>query len=186
MLVRKATEADATSIAPLILLAMEEIAYQFTGERSMEKATDFFVKMISQKANQYSYENCWVAEHEGEIIATALVYDGARLSELRKPVAEQIKLVFGKNFNPGDETQPGEYYIDCIGVKPGQQGKGIGSKMLNFLIEAYAKTGTQPLGLLVDKDNPQAKKLYLRSGFEVVEEKVFAGKSMEHLQYKCH
>ena len=45
-----------------------------------------------------------MAEHEGEIIATALVYDGARLNELRKPVAEQIKLVFGK--------------ISTLGMKP--------------------------------------------------------------------
>ncbi|MFT3750280.1 MAG: N-acetyltransferase [Agriterribacter sp.] len=183
MLIRKATEADAAYIAPLILLAMEEIAYHFIGKHSREKAIGFFVTMISTKANQYSYENCWVTEQEGEIIAAALVYDGAQLHELRKPVAEQIKLMFGTDFNHGDETQSGEYYIDCIGVKPGQQGKGTGSKMLNFLVEEYAKRGTQPLGLLVDKDNPQAKKLYVRSGFEVAGEKIFAGKCMEHMQY---
>ncbi|MCC6287707.1 MAG: GNAT family N-acetyltransferase [Chitinophagaceae bacterium] len=183
MHIRKATKDDAVYIAPFILLAMEEIAYNFIGEHSKEKANDFFVKMIGRKANQYSYENCWVAEGEGEIIAAALVYDGAQLHELIKPVAEEIRLMFGKDFNPGDETQPGEFYIDCIAVNPDRQGKGIGLKMINFLIEEYVKNGEQPLGLLVDKDNPQAKKLYLKSGFEVVGEKIFAGKHMEHLQY---
>lgn len=184
MRIRKATENDAKSIAPYILLAMEEIAYQFIGELSYNKALQFFIQMIGRKNNQYSYENCWVAENEGIIIAAALVYDGARLAALRKPVAEEIKKLFNKDFNPEEETQAGEYYIDCIAVNANQQGKGIGSMLLGFLINEYAVNGGQPLGLLVDKDNPQAKKLYIKSGFTVMDEKLFAGKQMEHLQYK--
>lgn len=183
MQIRKANQNDAGAIAPCILLAMEEIAYGFIGERSYEKAIDFFVMMTGKEANQYSYKNCWVVEEEGVVIAAALVYDGAKLEALRKPVAEEIFRMFKITPDPGDETQAGEYYIDCIAVSPKHQGKGIGSMLLNFLIDEYVKNSKQPLGLLVDKDNPQAKKLYLKSGFEVVDEKVFAGKQMEHLQF---
>lgn len=183
MQIRSAMHTDAKAIAPYILLAMEEIAYQFIGERSFEKALNFFIQMIGKNANQYSYENCWVVEENGVIIAAALVYDGAKLHELRKPVAEEIKLVFNRDFNVEDETEQGEYYIDCIGVNPNQQGRGIGSKLLSFLIDEYVKDGGQSLGLLVDKDNSLAKKLYLKAGFEIVGERVFAGKQMEHLQY---
>ncbi|HMR83674.1 MAG TPA: hypothetical protein PKE30_11100 [Niabella sp.] len=35
------------------------------------------------------------------------------------------------------------------------------------------------IGLLVDKSNPDAKRLYIRKGFKVVEEKQFAGKLMD-------
>lgn len=182
MLIRKATENDAEGIAPYILLAMEDIAYHFIGEHSYHKALDFFVRMIRRKANQYSYENCWVMDNDGVVIAAVLIYDGARLHELRKPVAAEILKVFNKDFNPDDETQSGEYYIDSIGVSAGQQGKGIGSKMLNFLIDEYVNKHNQVLGLLVDKDNLLAKKLYIKSGFEVVGNKIFFGKQMEHLQ----
>lgn len=182
MTIRKATPYDAENIAPYILLAMQDIANQFIGEHSLDKATDFFVKMIAAKVNQYSYENCWVMEEAGMLIAAALVYDGARLNELRNPVIDEIRKSFNSDFNPEDETQAGEYYIDCIAVNPSQQGKGIGSKMLNFLIDEYVNKNNEVLGLLVDKNNPQAKKLYIKSGFEVVGDTIFAGKEMEHLQ----
>jgi ribosomal protein S18 acetylase RimI-like enzyme len=117
-------------------------------------------------------------------VAVAVVYDGAKLHELRAPVAQAVKSMFNRDFNPEDETKAGEYYIDSIGVAPHQQGKGLGEKLLQFLIDAYVYKKNETLGLLVDKENPNAKKLYLKLGFEVVGEKILVGKNMEHLQFK--
>jgi len=184
MLIRKAIPEDAPIIAKYIMLAMEDILYRFIGEVSLEKAIGFLNRMVGEKGNQYSYENCWVVEADQEIIAAALVYDGARLQELRRPVANTIKETFNRDFHPEDETQEGEMYIDCVGVNPNQQGKGVGSTVFRFLIDEYINRKKQTLGLLVDKDNPKAKLLYLKLGFEVVGEKTLVGKAMEHLQYK--
>ncbi|MCL2291417.1 MAG: GNAT family N-acetyltransferase [Bacteroidetes bacterium] len=184
MLIRKAKTEDSKAIAAYMLLAMEEIAYQFIGENSIEKVTQFLVNLISKEATQYSYENCWVVEIESAIIAAAIVYDGAKLLELREPVAKEIKSMFNRDFNPEDETQAGEYYIDCVGVSPYHQGKGIGSQIFQFLIDEYVYKRNETLGLLVDKDNPNAKKLYLKLRFEVVGEKTLAKKKMEHLQFR--
>lgn len=183
MEIRKAQQQDAPIIAPLILLAMEDIAYKFIGEKSREKAIQFLESLIIEKANQYSYQNCWVLLIKEEIVAVACVYNGANLQELRKPVAEKIKLLFNRDFNPEDETQAGEFYIDCVGVSPKMQGKGIGSRMFSFLIEEYVTKRNETLGLLVDKENPNAKKLYLKLGFKAVGEQTLVGKSLEHLQY---
>ena len=183
MTIRKAHPKDAPAISRHILLAMDEILYHFIGENSAEQATLFLIRLISQKANQYSYENCWVVDLEHEIVATAVVYDGAKLLELREPVANEIKVRFGREFNPENETQAGEYYLDCFAVSPHQQGKGIGSKLLQFLIAEYVYKRNETLGLLVDKTNPDAKKLYVNLGFEKVGEKTLAGKEMEHLQF---
>lgn len=71
-----------------------------------------------------------------------------------------------------------------MGVDPSQQGKGIRSKVFQFLIDEYVEKNNQTLGLLVDKDNPNAKKLYLKLGFEIVGEKALVGKQLEHLQFK--
>jgi N-acetylglutamate synthase-like GNAT family acetyltransferase len=183
MKIRKATPEDSKSIAYLLMLAMEDIAYAFITEKSYDKATQFLSAMASEKGNQYSYENCWVAENEEEIIAVASLYDGGKLHELRKPVANYIKEHFNRDFNPEDETQAGEIYIDCVGVNPNQQGKGIGSKIFAFLIEEYVIKQKQTLGLLVDYDNPKAEKLYLKLGFKIVGEKTLVGKRLKHLQY---
>ena len=182
MLIRKANIEDAEIIATYILLAMEEILYQFIGEKSREKARQFLTNLIGKKNNQYSYENCWVMELNKEVAAVAVVYDGARLQILRAPVAQEIKAMFNKDFNPEDETEAGEVYIDSIAVSPQQQGQGLGAKLLQFLIDEYVIKRKETLGLLVDKENPNAKKLYLKLGFKMVGEKTLAGKRMEHLQ----
>lgn len=184
MIIRKAKKEDSKLIATFMMLAMEDIVFQFIGECSDEKATQFLTCLINQKANQYSYNNCWVVESDAEIIAAANVYDGAKLEELRMPVAELIKLMFNRDFSPEDETQAGEFYIDCVGVNTVWQGKGVGSKLFDFLIDEYVHKRKKTLGLLVDNNNPKAKKLYLKLGFEITGEKILTGKKMIHLQFK--
>lgn len=183
MQIRKAIPKDSKSIAHLLMLAMEDIAYAFIGEKSYDKATQFLSAMASEKGNQYSYENCWVAENEDGIIGLACLYDGGKLHELRQPVGSYIKQHFGRDFNPEDETQQGEVYIDCIGVHPSQQGKGLGSRLFKFLIDYYVVQQKQTLGLLVDYDNPKAEKLYLKLGFKIVGEKTLVRKRLKHMQF---
>lgn len=182
MIIRKATLKDSKHIADCLLLAMEDIIFNFIGTKDREKAKAFLLYFAERENNQYSYQNCWVAEDENEIVAAVNVYDGARLEALRKPVIDYVKSRFHKDLNIEDETQPGEYYIDSFGVNQNQQGKGIGSKILQFLIDEYVHKNRQTLGLLVDKENSNAKKLYLKLGFKPVGKKILAGKNMEHLQ----
>lgn len=180
--IRKAKAEDSKVVATLMMLAMRDIVYKFIGDNSEEMAIGLLENLISRKANQYSYENCWIVESEEEIIAMANIYDGAKLYKLRVPVAERIKSMFNREFNPEDETQAGEFYIDSLGVRPDLQGNGIGTKMLQFLIDEYVNKRNKTLGLLVDKDNPDAKRLYLKLGFKTMGEKILTGKRMDHLQ----
>jgi ribosomal protein S18 acetylase RimI-like enzyme len=182
--VRKATLNDSEIIATYLLLAMEEIVHKFTGEEDPEKAREFMLHFVQRKNNQYSYQNCWVAEDDMEVVAAVNVYNGAQLNELRKPVIEYLRSSFNSDFKWEDETQAGEYYIDSLGVHPDQHGKGIGTKLLQFVIDEYVNRGKQTLGLLVHEENPQAKRLYLKLGFGSAGKKVLFGKNVEHLQIK--
>lgn len=173
---------DAQSIATYLLLAMEDIVYTFIEEKDPIKAKAFMLHFVVKENNQYSFQNCWVAEDGESIVGAVNVYDGAKLHTLRQPVVEHIRSKFNKDFTPEDETQAGEYYIDTLGVHPKQQGKGIGSKMLQFLIDEYVNKREQTLGLLVDEENPNAKRLYVKLGFKSAGKKVLFGKLMEHLQ----
>jgi len=185
MVIRKAKIEDTSCIVNYMMLAMQDIVYKFIGEENDEKATQFLTNLVGRKGDQYSYENCWIAELDGEDVGAAVVYDGGKLHELRDPVIQEIKKMTGRNYCPEDETQAGEFYIDCVGVSPNHQGKGIGSKIFRFLIDEYVYNRGESLGLLVDKDNQGAKKLYLKLGFEIVGEQELAGKEMEKMQYKC-
>lgn len=182
--IRKANKADSAAIAANLLLAMEDIVYQFIGQNDSNKAIDFLLHFVQKENNQYSYQNCFVVEDDGKIIAAVNIYDGSQLNQLRNPIASYINSHFKTEFNPEDETQSGEFYIDSLGVNPNQQGKGIGAKLLQFVIDHYVHQNHQTIGLLVDEENPMAKKLYLRLGFKSVGQKTLVGKQMEHLQIR--
>jgi ribosomal protein S18 acetylase RimI-like enzyme len=184
IIVRKAVLSDSEFIATYFLLAMEELVYSFIGQSDLREAREFMLHFVKRENNQYSYQNCWVAEDDMKVVAAVNVYNGAQLSDLRRPIIEYIRSRFNKAFEPEDETQAGEYYIDCLGVNPNQQGKGVGSKMLQFLIDEYANRHNQTLGLLVDEANPNAKRLYIKMGFQSAGKRVLFGKNMEHLHIK--
>ena len=184
MNIRHATPKEAKGIATHLMLAMEDIVYVFIGEQNYDKAFSFLQHFAQLPANQYSYENCLVVEEQGEVVAVVNVYYGGQLSKLRLPIKTYIEEQYSVPFNPEDETSQGEWYIDTLGVHPNQQGKGVGSLLLNYLIEERVTKLQQTLGLLVDLDNPNAKRLYLKLGFKSVGEKTLAGKQMDHLQLR--
>lgn len=183
MIIRKAKIEDQHAVVPLLLSAMEDIVYNFINIKDYKEATQFISDMYISKDNQYSFENTWVVEIGGQILAAGIVYNGADLQRLRIPIKKYIDSKYNLSFQPEDETQAGEYYIDCVGVHPLSQGKGIGSALFQFFIQEYVENRNQKLGLLVEIDNPQAKKLYLKLGFKVINECTLAGKKMEHLQF---
>lgn len=77
--------------------------------------------------------------------------------------------VMGLIFN----TQPdqGELWVDSIAVATAARGQGIGSKLLNAAFQFAVENNYQAIGLEVVDNNPRAKALYERLGFEATTEK---------------
>lgn len=182
MTIRKAVKEDAAFIAPYLLLAMKNSIYKKIGDKDYKEAEELLLHFVKRENNQYSYENCLVAEDEGQVQGAVNIYDGARVKELREPVLEYIEKHFNEYLEPEEETQAGEFYIDSVGVNPDYRGKGAGTKMLQYLIEDYVEKKNQTLGLLVGEDNTVARRLYSKMGFKPVGKKVLRGKEMMHLQ----
>ncbi len=182
MNIRKAKISDSKYIAPILLLAMEDIIYKFIAKEDYASAKDFLLYFIERENNQYSYQNCFVAEENDEIIGAVNIYKSADIEALRNPIIEYVRKNHNPEFDPEFETKEGEFYIDSLGVNPKYQGKGIGSKLLLFLINEYVTQKNETLGLLVEEDNPLAKNLYLKLGFNVVGGKTLVGKKLDHLQ----
>ena len=179
-MIRPATPTDASAVAPLMFQAMEEIVYKMIGKDHKEEAIALLQKLFEQEDNQYSYKNAWVYEEEGAVIGSIIAYDGAHLHRLRAPVLALIRSSYGIDIVLEDETAAGELYIDTLSVLPTAQGRGIGSQLVRHL----CKVSTQPLGLLVDVNNPEAERLYSRLGFEYANHQELAGGRYKHLTLK--
>ena len=65
------------------------------------------------------------------------------------------------------------------------RGQGIATQLLKATVQKAADMGLPAVGLLVDKGNPLAEKLYARVGFGYVDDNEWGGHPMRHLQMKC-
>jgi ribosomal protein S18 acetylase RimI-like enzyme len=180
--IRKTTKADCDYIAACLLLAMEEILYNFTGHRNYQIVKDLMLHFVKTENNQYSYNNCLVAEHEGKVIAAVNYYDGSDLVKLRQPILDYIRANYNSAFNPEMETEEGEIYIDSLGVNPLWQGKGLATQLLRQIITEFALRKGKTVGLIVEPENEKARRLYLKLGFSFAGMKTLAGKRFEHFQ----
>lgn len=185
IILRKGQIADAPQIAQLIMIAMsEECCRHFYGDKH---TADDFHKLITQLAEkedtQYSYQNTICATIDDEIVGISVSYDGSRLHELRRHFINGAKRTFGRDFsNMPDETQAGELYLDSLAVKSKYRGLGIATLLLKATAERARKINVGPVGLLVDKDNTKAERLYTSIGFTYVGDNIWGGHEMKHLQ----
>ena len=124
--IRKATPDDAGDLAHCLLLAMEDIVLALTGSDSLLRARSFLRHFAERENNQYSWQNCWVALRGPKVVAAANLYEGSRLHELRQPVLDYLRIAYGRELQPEDETGPGERYLDSTGVLREEQRGGIG------------------------------------------------------------
>lgn len=146
------------------------------------EAVRAFTLAAARPDTQYSYLNALIAEVDGRTAGVIVGYDGARLHTLRDASLEVIRQFHPDIEVPTDETEPGEFYLDSIGVLPEYRGRGIARRLIDAITSRAAAEGHSRFGLLVDFDNAPAERLYRDIGFTDAGQKPFFGHMMRHLQ----
>lgn len=186
MKITNAKKSDAPLIARSIMDAIgTEICEELAGNgKALADVERLFTSLAEREDTQYSYLNTLVAvDEDGKVAGVIVSYDGAKLNELRKPFFEAVKTILGKNMEGvDDETDASEFYLDTLAVLPEYRGRGIAAMLLKGAIDRAAACG-KPAGLLVDKDNNRARKLYERVGFRQIGERPFCYVMMDHMQF---
>lgn len=100
------------------------------------------IKPIAVFQDCLKHSTVFAAYHEKNIIAVAI------LSQDQSPKCSH------------------KAYLNSVFVEPEYQAKGIGTLLLNYVID-YAKTHTEQILLTVLSDNLAAVRLYNQSGFEI-------------------
>ncbi len=183
---------DAPFIADAIMSAVgKEICEGIAGdEHNLEDVKGIFTRLASMKGDesQYSYENTRIAlDDKGELMGACVSYDGGNLKKLRLSFFAEAKKTLGWKLTEKEiesvppETTPDEFYLDTLAVLPEFRKRGVGKALIEDAAER-ARNHRLPLGLLVEKENERARRLYDSVGFRFVNERPFAGVEMNHLQ----
>lgn len=187
MRIIEARKEDADIIALAIIEAVgHEISLSLAQpDHDLKDVAELFAALARREDSQYSFRNTLVAVDDNDndnVIGVCIGYDGAKLYEMREHFFTHVRQMLGKEMeNIADETDADEFYIDTLAVKSQYRGRGIASELLKAMIERAREIG-KPAGLLVDKDNSRARRLYEKVGFEKVGERPFCYVMMDHLQ----
>lgn len=177
---RFAKKEDSAAIATLMVQAMGSLTDHFVVKNAMDRVK-VFEHFIEQENNLYSYQNTLVAVDEQGVVGSITGYDGGQYLQLRQPFLDFLFQEYGIRGGGETETSKGEFYLDTVSVLPEKQGMGIGTQLIQLLTTHAIKMGHKKMGLIVERKNTQAKKLYLKLGFQTADIKQFMGIEYDHM-----
>lgn len=174
---RPATPEDVHAAVPLIY-SSGPAAFNFVFSRKPGQALEFLSSAFIDGAGEMGYKNHIVVEQDGKVIAVGAAFDGATGFPFFLAAARQIIGFYGTACLPAMirglqveqiiEPPKGRlHYIAHLGVDPSMQSKGIGSKLVEHLMEQGRKEGKTQTALDVSVLNPRAQVLYERLGFKL-------------------
>jgi len=185
-MIRPATPADADRVVPLIVQALVPGAFQLTGSGDEREAYPVVRFFFLQEINRHSYRNALVYEDDGLGVVGAIVfYNGDEEALMAQPINDFLNAYYlhdEAQYLFEAESMPGEFYIDTVSVRKDCQGRRIGQQLIEAACVAAKARGAGKMGLIVDHENPQAKKLYERIGFVTVGQKQLWGHEYDHMQ----
>lgn len=184
ILIRVAKREDSPYIAKAILIALGMDLDNLERESIWgDKSFILFQNLAEREDSQYSYKNTLICEIDKSVAGVLVAYDGAKLIQLREALYDEIyKMGLREPIGLTDETEPGEFYIDSLAVFDEYRGRGIATRLIEAAKVKALSLNIEKLGLLVDKENPNAAKLYAKLDFKYIEDKLFLGHKMEHMQ----
>jgi len=110
----------------------------------------------------FSYKNCVVAEHNGEMIGMPVAFPMETEPEPGEPEGEEDPVLTPY----GELERPGSYYVCGMALFP--EHRGLGARMLGLAREEARRRGLAEMSLIVFEQNAGAKRLNERHGFREV------------------
>jgi len=171
MTIRQASIREAAPVAKLIMLAIQDIAYQLTGKNNEPDALKQLAQFYESEGNRFSYSCILVKEVDSEPVAMILCYHGSQAARLYQPIIDHLRLVTGNStIEIDEEADEDEYYIDALAVNPIHQGKGYAKELIAAAERMAAELNYSAIALNVDQTNQGALRLYQKLGFKADKE----------------
>lgn len=163
--IRDARLEDAPFLAKCIMAGMH--FYDFETEIPQEKKIYERLIESERRADTLdSYANTRVAEVDGVVVGSLQSYPGDIYRDLRRKTFTEFWPELAEEEATYDqETDPGEYYLDCVAVLPAYRRRGIGRALLQDGIAKGISLGYRQIALVADAEMPHLVRLYESLGF---------------------
>lgn len=184
--IRDAVPADAPFLAQCVMSGMH--FYDFESEKP--DATDIYESLIQCGRSEeylYSYVRTRIAEVDGAVAGALLSYPGDDYLELRNKTFSRFWPDFAaRNAHSDPETDPGEYYLDTLAVRPEFRRLGVGRALLKDGIRRGIQAGYSRITLAADSEIPHLIHLYQAVGFVPAEKRFTFGVEFQRMIYQTH
>ncbi|QOV10037.1 GNAT family N-acetyltransferase [Viridibacillus arvi] len=179
--VRNAELADGKFVAPLIIEAIGDIANRMTGETEPKAIESELITLFERTDNRHSYLNTYVAEHNGQVVGTLVIYSGDAAPQMDANLETWLQEKGAKTPKVDKEAHEDEYYVDTICINPDFRGKGIGTILLEFSEQLAREKGYKKISLNVETQKEKALKLYERMGYVITEPWTIIDEPFHHM-----
>ena len=177
MKIRAAIPADTASTAALIALSMGGFGKAVLGLNDRPRLLRALEHFFIQRGNRFSHDCSSVAEKDGQVVGVLVAFPSAEMNARNLRMARQFPGAYAlvemvKIFWLSlpmlrlPEAMRGEFYTANLAVDPAWQGCGVGSALLGHAGQLAEENGLAMCSLNVDLDNPRAKALYERQGYQ--------------------
>lgn len=179
--IRQARPNDRGPIAELMYSSGMNVYQYLYGDQSI----DYLEYEFALGEGFAGHRNVTVALQDGTVVGTGCFYDADRYPELIKGSLDNMVAFFDNSTIETVMTRAsytasimkpprdGELYLSNFGVSEHCRSQGIGSKMINHMLEQARRDNYSVFGLDVSDANPRGQALYTRLGLTVTEQKIF-------------
>jgi ribosomal protein S18 acetylase RimI-like enzyme len=173
---RWAFKGDAPKIAELFRIASDGVSdyvwSKLTADYPGLDLLEIGAQRYARKNTEFSYQNCIVAEIDGQVAGMLLTFPMAAKPE--SPQVDEAPFPEGDGqpnvLSPYGELEvPGSLYVCATAFFPGYRGRGLGTRLMAVAGEQAREIGHSVLSLLVFEENRRAVALYHRLGYREID-----------------
>jgi len=163
---RSAKREDSRAIAELFRLSSGGVADYIWQLLKPEypglDLLDIGERRYAREGVNFSCDNCTIAEHDGSVLGMIHAFE---MPEASEPETDPV-------LRPYAELEaPGSLYISGVALFPEYRGLGIGSRLMDAALQAASQRELSKLSLIAFEQNEGSWRLYLRLGYDVVDQR---------------
>lgn len=168
MKIENAQKEDAESLAYLINLAGEGIPF-YLWSLSAEAGQDPFdigTQRAARESGGFSYRNARVIKDGSDVVGMILSYrlDDPYLIDDLDEIPEIVRPLIVL-----ESRAPGSWYVNAVATMESHRGQGVATRLLQEAEERALDECASQISLIVASENPSAKELYIKLGYEFKE-----------------